>query len=67
MPKQRSHKSAAKRFRFTATGKVIGRHAFRSHLLTRKTSTRKRRLGRALELTGGDAKHVNRMLPYRGK
>jgi large subunit ribosomal protein L35 len=64
MGKARTHKSAAKRFRFTAGGKVIGRHTHKSHLLTRKSAARKRRLGRPLEITGGDAKRIARMLPY---
>jgi large subunit ribosomal protein L35 len=67
MPKLRSHKSAAKRLRFTATGKAMGRHGFKSHLLTRKSSTRKRRLRRPLEVSAGDARRVNRMLPYGRK
>lgn len=66
MPKMRTHKSAAKRFRFTATGKVFGRRTHKSHLLTRKSAARKRRLGRPRELTGGDAVHIKRMLPYHG-
>jgi len=67
MPKMRTHKSAAKRFRFTATGKVIGRRTHKSHLLTRKSATRKRRLGRPRQLNGGDAARVKRLLPYHSR
>jgi large subunit ribosomal protein L35 len=67
MAKMRTHKSAAKRFRFTGSGKVMARSPFKSHLLTRKSETRKRRLGRPHEMTGGDAKRIERMLPYGGK
>jgi large subunit ribosomal protein L35 len=67
MPKMRTHKSAAKRFRVTASGKIIGRHTHRSHLLTRKSAARKRRLGRPLEFVGGDARRIERMLPYHAK
>ena len=67
MPKMRTHKSTAKRFHTTAGGKVIGRHAYKSHLLTRKSAARKRRLGRPLEFTGGDAARIKRMLPYHDK
>ena len=67
MGKQRTHKSAAKRFRVTAGGKVIGRRTHRSHLLTRKSATRKRRLGRPHEITGGDAKRIMRMLPHHAR
>lgn len=66
MPKMRTHKSAAKRFKVTATGKVFGRRTHKSHLLTRKSAARKRRLGRPRELTGGDAMRIKRMLPYHG-
>jgi ribosomal protein L35 len=45
----------------------MARSPFKSHLLTRKSQTRKRRLGRPHEMTGGDAKRIERMLPYGGK
>ncbi|UCH33431.1 MAG: 50S ribosomal protein L35 [Armatimonadota bacterium] len=66
MPKIRTHKSAAKRFRFTSTGKVVGRRTHKSHLLTHKSATRKRRLSRPRQITGGDAARIKRMLPYHG-
>lgn len=62
MPKMKTHRGAAKRFRVTGTGKLRRRKAFRSHLLETKSSRRKRRLGRGAEVTGGDKKHVERML-----
>ncbi len=62
MPKMKTHRGAAKRFRVTGTGKIRRRKAFRSHLLETKSSRRKRRLGRGAEVTGGDKKHVERML-----
>lgn len=62
MPKMKTHRGAAKRFRVTGTGKIRRRKAFRSHLLEAKSSRRKRRLGRGTEVTGGDKKHVERML-----
>lgn len=67
MPKPRTNKSAAKRFRVTAGGKILGRRTHKSHLLTRKSAARKRRLGRALELSGGDARRIKRMLPHHGR
>jgi large subunit ribosomal protein L35 len=67
MPKLRTHKSAAKRFRFTATGKVMARSAYKSHLLTRKSAARKRRLRRPHQVSGGEAGRVARMLPYGGR
>lgn len=62
MPKMKTHRGAAKRFRITGTGKIRRRKAFRSHLLEKKASKRTRRLGRGAEVIGGDKKHVARML-----
>jgi large subunit ribosomal protein L35 len=62
MPKMKTHKGAAKRFRITGRGKLRRRKAFRSHLLEKKSSTRTRRLARAADVTGGDRKHVERLL-----
>jgi large subunit ribosomal protein L35 len=63
MPKMKSHKGARKRFKLTGTGKVSRRRAFKSHILTKKTSKRKRRLRRsALIATRGEAKVIKRLL-----
>ena len=62
MPKQKTHRGAAKRFKLTGTGKIRRRKAFRSHLLETKSSRRTRRLGRPAEVTGGDRKPVDRLL-----
>ena len=62
MPKQKTHRGAAKRFRITGTGKIRRRKAYRSHLLEKKSSRRTRRLGRGAEVTGGDKKHIERLL-----
>jgi len=62
MPKMKTHRGAAKRFKITGTGKVMRRHAYRDHLLEHKSTKRTRRLGREAEVTGGDAKHVKRLL-----
>lgn len=62
MPKTKTHRGAAKRFRVTGTGKVRRRKAFRSHLLEKKPSTRTRRLARPAEVTGADRKKVRRLL-----
>ena len=47
MPKMKTHKGATKRFKITGTGKVKRNKAFKSHILTKKTSKRKRNLRRA--------------------
>jgi len=62
MPKMKTHRGAAKRFKLTATGKITRRHAYRDHLLEHKPSTRTRRLGREALVKGGDRKHVKRLL-----
>ena len=65
MPKMKTHRGAAKRFKITGSGKVRRRKAFRAHLLEKKPSKRTRRLGRGAELLGGDKKHVERLLGRR--
>ena len=62
MPKMKTHRGAAKRYRITGTGKIRRRKANRSHLLEKKSSRRTRGLGRGAEVTGGDKKHVERLL-----
>lgn len=62
MPKMKTHRGAAKRFRVTGSGKIMRRHAYRDHLLEKKSSKRTRRLGRDVLVEGGDAKHVKRLL-----
>jgi len=62
MPKQKTHRGAAKRFRITGTGKIRRRRVNRSHLLEKKSSTRTRRLDRPAEVTGGQKKHIERLL-----
>jgi large subunit ribosomal protein L35 len=64
MPKMKTHKGAAKRFRKTGTGKIKRNSAFTSHILTSKTTKRKRNLRRSRILTGGDAKRIHALLPY---
>ena len=62
MPKQKTHRGAAKRFKITGTGRILRRKVNRSHLLEKKPSTRTRRLGREAEVTGGQKKHIERLL-----
>ncbi|ELR97200.1 50S ribosomal protein L35 [Gloeocapsa sp. PCC 73106] len=64
MPKLKTRKSAAKRFRFTGTGKIIRRSANRNHLLSHKSSERKRRLWTLTQVHENDEKNVRLMLPY---
>jgi large subunit ribosomal protein L35 len=63
MPKVKTHKGATKRFKVTGTGKVRRYKAYKSHILTKKTSKRKRRLRQAgIVATTGDTKRVKRLL-----
>ncbi|MDQ2930456.1 MAG: 50S ribosomal protein L35 [Gemmatimonadota bacterium] len=63
MPKMKTHKGAAKRFKLTASGKVKRFKAFKSHILTKKSPKRKRNLRRAgLIATKGDEKRMKRLL-----
>ena len=63
MPKMKSHRGAKKRFKITGTGKVKRMKAFKSHILTKKTSKRKRRLRQsAVITTPGEAKNIKRLL-----
>jgi large subunit ribosomal protein L35 len=67
MPKLKTHKGAAKRFRLTATGKVKRGHAFARHILTSKTAKRKRNLDLDVMVSEADEPLVKRMLPYGRK
>ena len=63
MPKMKTHKGAAKRFRTTGSGKVKRYKAFKSHILTKKTSKRKRGLRQAgLIATNGEQKRIKRLI-----
>ena len=62
--KLKTHKGAAKRFKLTATGKVIRGHAYARHIVTSKPSKRKRKLGQSTPVAASDVHHVKAMLPY---
>jgi large subunit ribosomal protein L35 len=64
MPKIKTNRAAAKRFRKTASGKIKCGHAFKSHILTKKSTKRKRGLRAPNHLKACDTKGVARMLPY---
>jgi large subunit ribosomal protein L35 len=61
MPKMKTHRGAAKRFRVTPTGKVMRRKATGNHMLSKKDSSRKRRISRPAEV-GAEKATVKRML-----
>jgi large subunit ribosomal protein L35 len=56
--KKKTHKGAKKRFKLTATGKVMRHQSMKRHILTSKSQTRKRRLRREVEQTGALARDV---------
>ncbi len=62
MPKMKTHKGAAKRFKLTGSGKLMRRKAFKNHILEKKSPERKRRLSREAEITGGDRDRMERLL-----
>jgi len=64
MPKLKSHRGAAKRFRSTASGRFKRNKAFKNHILTKKTTKRKRKLDTPTLISAADQKSVQRMLPY---
>ena len=64
MPKMKTHRGAAKRFKKTGTGKIRRSKAFHSHILTKKSAGRKRRLVEGTEVSKANEKTVARMLPY---
>ncbi len=64
MSKLKTRKSAAKRFKLTGTGKVKRRKAFLRHILTKKSSKKKRQLGQDIVLAPSNVKAVKRMIPF---
>ncbi|MBL37476.1 MAG: 50S ribosomal protein L35 [Xanthomonadales bacterium] len=63
MPKMKSNRGAAKRFRATGSGRIKRKHAFHSHILTKKDTKRKRRLRSTSMVSSADEKAIRKMLP----
>ena len=64
MPKIKSHRGAAKRFKKTATGKFLRGKAFKRHILTSKPKRRKRHMRGTQVVDAADTRKLRRMLPY---
>ncbi len=64
MPKMKTKRAAAKRFKTTGTGKIMKMKAYKSHILNKKTTKRKRNLRKAEELDKTNLKAAKRLLPY---
>jgi len=62
MPKIKTHRGAAKRFKLTGTGKIVRKKAYKSHILTKKNAKRKRNLGNETEISKADYPKVRRLL-----
>jgi len=62
MPKIKTNRGARKRFRVTASGKIKRAKAYTSHILTKKSSKRKRKLRKSTEVSEADSRRVRRML-----
>ena len=65
MPKMKSNAGAKKRFRLTGTGKLKRKHAYHSHILTKKSTKRKRNLTYWGSVADVDTNHVKRLLAMR--
>jgi len=64
MPKMKTHRGAAKRFRATGSGKLKRSKAYKRHILTKKSSNTKRKLGKSAIMSKGDQSRIARLLPY---
>jgi len=64
MPKMKTHKSSAKRFKVSSSGKIIRSKAYKSHILTKKTAKRKRNLRKDTMVSSAEVKKVKVLLPY---
>ncbi len=64
MPKLKTHTGAKKRFKKTKNGKVMRSHAYTSHILTKKTTKRKRNLRKTVVGDETNQKQMRRLLPY---
>ena len=64
MPKMKTHRGAAKRFSLTAKGKIKRSKAYSSHILTKKTTKRKRNLRKSDLLDKSDMNRIRKLIPY---
>ena len=64
MPKIKTNRAAAKRFKVTGTGKLKRNKAYKSHILTKKSTKRKRNLRKAAMTDSTNVKNMKKVLPY---
>ena len=65
MPKQKSHSSSKKRYKITGTGKVLRAQAFKKHILTKKSTKRKRNLRKSIVASPADTGVIKQLIPYK--
>jgi large subunit ribosomal protein L35 len=65
MPKVKTNRGAAKRFKTTGSGKIARNKAFSSHILTKKSTKRKRSLRKSTLVDSSNLKQIARLIPYR--
>jgi large subunit ribosomal protein L35 len=64
MPKLKTRKAALKRYKVTGNGNFLRRHAFKGHLLMKKSNRQKRKLSQIICVSVNDIKNIKLMLPY---
>lgn len=62
MPKMKTHKGTAKRVKLTKTGKILRQRAFKNHMLSKKSKSRKRRINTSATINGSMVKNIKRAL-----
>ncbi len=65
MPKVKTHRGAAKRFSLTKSGRVKRGKAYKSHILTKKSSKRKRNLRKGSYIVAAEEKNIKQLIPYK--
>ena len=65
MPKIKTHSGAKKRFKLTKTGKVMRAHAYKSHILNKKTTKRKRNLRKTVTADVTNTATIKKLIPYK--
>ncbi|HEY5466392.1 MAG TPA: 50S ribosomal protein L35 [Clostridia bacterium] len=65
MPKQKTHSASKKRFKVTGTGKILRNQAFKKHILTKKSTKRKRNLRKSLVASSADTARLKQLIPYK--
>lgn len=64
MPKLKTRKAASKRYKITGNSNFLRRHAFKGHLLMKKSNKQKRKLSQTICVSKNDNKSIRLMLPY---